>query len=895
MAFSTQEVVSDGTLDELGVTIDFYDRDSILVFFEGVETPSSTGLWNWVGTSKFIAFTPAVGYGVTLTIKRQTDLSELVHQYNEGAQFRTKALDESFKQILFAAQEFEEVTVLPSDLDPLPVGSVAAAGVSNLYSRADHVHVGGTGGGGGTGTDGFSSGIVYAYQRSATVPSGTPGAVTYSFAGHTITSPAGNDLANGWKKTIPTGDLPLYVTVATASNQTPTDVIGTTEWAAPAVMAKDGVSGLNVATVYVYSRTPTEVSPPNPTTDTTYNFTTGVASGMNNGWQATVPPSFNGPYLWVNTATASSTAATDTIAGAEWAGGQILAQDGLDGANGGVDGLSNATFYAYKRAASVPGDRPGDVTYHFPSASISTPAGDALANGWTKTPPTGTNPMYVCVATASSSGTTDAVASAEWSAPQILAASGLSVATVFLYQRTASATPPASLPSADVTWTYATSVPSGMNNGWLAQVPASGGGWLWVTQATAAAPYGAATDTIPPSEWAAIKLLSQNGTNGTNGSNGSDGASGTRGTVTIAAATSGTSWSSSEANAAIAAAGYGSPINRDIVTLYNTSGGYSGTRFYDSGIWVALTAYIDGNMLVTGTLSANKVSAGTLTGQTYQTSASGQRITINESNNNKLIAYNSSGAQLLELGGTSGTIYANPQGWGLIPAIWGRQNSGFLPGVYGSNDSSGPGVQAQSVGGYGVDTFSTSGWALRARTTSGSGAFYCDGKMEQYAYPETDHKGIYCNTICGVTDNVYYCGTIALRWAGVTSATAVLVTSDSRLKTDVQPTALGLDFVNALRPVSYKLLEGHKEIGKDRRGGTTVTSIPGTRTHFGLISQEVREALVAHGAEDAAIWALDKPDDPESQQALRYEELISPLIAAVQELSARIKVLEAKE
>lgn len=894
MALSSQEVVSDGTLDELGVTIDFYDRDSIFVYFEGVETPSSTGLWNWVGTTKFIAFTPAVGVGVTITVKRQTDLTELVHQYNEGAQFRTKSLDESFKQILYAAQEFEEVTVLPSDLDPLPVGSVAAAGVSNLYSRADHVHVGGTGGGGGTGTDGFSSGIVYAYQRSATTPIGTPGAATYNFASHTITVPAGNDMLNGWKKLIPTGDLPLWVTVATASNQTPTDNIGTGEWAAAAMMAKDGISGLNVATVYVYSRTPTEVSPPNPTTDTAYNFTTGVASGMNNGWQATVPPSFNGPYLWVNTATASSTAATDVIAGTEWAGGQILAQDGLDGENGGVDGLSNATFYAYKRAASVPGDRPGDVTYHFPSASISTPAGDALANGWTKTPPTGTNPMYVCVATASSSGTTDTVASAEWSAPQILAASGLSVVTVFLYQRTASATPPASLPTADVTWTYATSVASGMNNGWVQQVPASGGGWLWITQATAAAPYGAATDTIPSSEWAAIKLLSQNGTNGTNGSNGSSGADGQRGTVTIAAATGGTSWSSSEANAAVAAAGYGSPINRDIVTLYNTSGGYSGTRFYDSGTWVALTAYIDGNMLVTGTLSANKVSAGTLTGQTYQTAASGARVTINESNNNKLLVYNSAGTQIASLGGSPGAGLKVDGEAGISggPSIWGTANGPF-PGVYGTN-TTGAGVSGSATSGRGVDAFASTGYGIYAQTTSGY-AGYFNGKVGNFPYPETDLKGFYTNNCVPITDNTYNLGTIANRWMGITSATAVVVSSDARLKCEVQASPLGLSFVESLRPVAYKLVEGKNVISKNRRGGYEHNSTPGTRRHFGLIAQEVRAALVKHGVDDAAFWILSDPADPLSSQALRYEELISPLIAAIQELSARVNALEAKE
>jgi len=34
--------------------------------------------------------------------------------------------------------------------------------------------------------------------------------------------------------------------------------------------------------------------------------------------------------------------------------------------------------------------------------------------------------------------------------------------------------------------------------------------------------------------------------------------------------------------------------------------------------------------------------------------------------------------------------------------------------------------------------------------------------------------------------------------------------------------------------------------------------------------------------------------DPESEEALRYDEFIAPLIKAVQELSAKVAALEAK-
>lgn len=41
-------------------------------------------------------------------------------------------------------------------------------------------------------------------------------------------------------------------------------------------------------------------------------------------------------------------------------------------------------------------------------------------------------------------------------------------------------------------------------------------------------------------------------------------------------------------------------------------------------------------------------------------------------------------------------------------------------------------------------------------------------------------------------------------------------------------------------------------------------------------------------------WVLSDKDDPDSQQALRYDQFIAPLIKAVQELSAKVEELEAR-
>jgi hypothetical protein len=125
---------------------------------------------------------------------------------------------------------------------------------------------------------------------------------------------------------------------------------------------------------------------------------------------------------------------------------------------------------------------------------------------------------------------------------------------------------------------------------------------------------------------------------------------------------------------------------------------------------------------------------------------------------------------------------------------------------------------------------------------------------------------------------------------------SVIGTSDQRAKNTIQDSNLGLDFICALRPVSYKYNEGKSYIPK---GGTyeDVVQLPGTRTHYGLIAQEVKQALPP--GLDFGGWVLHDAADSDSTQGLRYDEFIAPLVKAVQELKAEtvrlqdeIKVLQ---
>jgi hypothetical protein len=143
------------------------------------------------------------------------------------------------------------------------------------------------------------------------------------------------------------------------------------------------------------------------------------------------------------------------------------------------------------------------------------------------------------------------------------------------------------------------------------------------------------------------------------------------------------------------------------------------------------------------------------------------------------------------------------------------------------------------------------------------------------------------------------------RWQRLYSNNTTISTSDVNAKTDVTESALGLDFINSLRPISYRWIVGHHEVVKDADGNPVIIgedsmgkpiyeleNVPGKRLHYGFIAQEVKQAVDASGVEDFAGWVLDDVNEPNSTQSLSYEQFIAPMAKAIQELSARVQQLE---
>jgi hypothetical protein len=135
--------------------------------------------------------------------------------------------------------------------------------------------------------------------------------------------------------------------------------------------------------------------------------------------------------------------------------------------------------------------------------------------------------------------------------------------------------------------------------------------------------------------------------------------------------------------------------------------------------------------------------------------------------------------------------------------------------------------------------------------------------------------------------------------------------SDIRDKADVRDTQLGLGFINALRPVDYKwdMRDDYKppmpedltdkEAMAAWREACDLSNITHdgskkrSRYHHGLIAQEVKAVLDAQGI-DFGGYQDHKVKGGQDVLTIGYDELIAPLIKAIQELTARVQELEAK-
>jgi hypothetical protein len=111
-----------------------------------------------------------------------------------------------------------------------------------------------------------------------------------------------------------------------------------------------------------------------------------------------------------------------------------------------------------------------------------------------------------------------------------------------------------------------------------------------------------------------------------------------------------------------------------------------------------------------------------------------------------------------------------------------------------------------------------------------------------------------------VMNNQVRIGNTSVVYAGTQVAWSV--TSDKRWKSNITTSNLGLDFITKLRPVSY-----------------TRNNDEAQKKEYGFIAQELEEVLNNSGAVDNGIIRKDD----EGMLSVRYNDLIAPMVAAIQE------------
>lgn len=708
----------------------------------------------------------------------------------------------------------------------------------------------------------------------------TPSSSTLTAVVQNVTSPTYSWVITGATPTTGSSSTITITPSLSASSVTASLTVSGTNLTTPIVrtitmpitLDGSGAAGLNSATVYLYNKN-TSTTPPALFSGTfTYTFNTGVLSttpsGVFNGWAQTPPSIAAGEFLFLSLATASSTAATDTIATAEFSTPQVISGTGTNGANTAIVSL----FQANTSAVTPPSSPTGTFTYTFSTAVLS---GGTL-NGWDQSVPTLTAGQYLWQkqATAFSSASTDTIAASEFSGAVVVGGVGVSGNSfrIAYYTQSQSLSAPSVSPNptsgnasfpTSVAWSGTITAPAAGQSLW-----AIDGTYVVSTnQTTWSAPY--LTQGFPTT------IQSDNYVFNTSG------------------------WQ----------------IQRDTGNAYFNNGFFRGNITGGSNIEITGSAKFNG--AVTTTAGTSAITANVTFGQRYGLIAYADNSPYNPviqtaavygvGNGNapgiQGVSYGAGGVGVVGFGDLYG-LEGNCSGVGGV-GVRGYGYASNGTGVGGVAYGTGPGVYGNSLGGGpavwcdGIFKWSTysiavptgsSSDVLRGNGTWGAVSFATNATYADYlggviAGSWARIFATNSGTANAAGSGVNLLGSTSTGIAGAyvgTSGTSNIVTftvqttspSDVRLKEEIADSDLGLDFVKQLRPVSYKL----KADPKHQKG-------------YGFIADEVEEII-----ELGSSLVYHEPDwkvgDETGFKTIHYPSYIAVLTKAIQELTAKVEALE---
>jgi trimeric autotransporter adhesin len=203
-------------------------------------------------------------------------------------------------------------------------------------------------------------------------------------------------------------------------------------------------------------------------------------------------------------------------------------------------------------------------------------------------------------------------------------------------------------------------------------------------------------------------------------------------------------------------------------------------------------------------------------------------------------------------------------------------------------------------GGVGITTGSSNvaiGYAAGLSNTTGGNNIYIGTNADANAGNYTNSSAIGNSTVVTASNKMFFGNSSITNIQGQVNFTTY---SDGRFKTDVTENVKGLEFINKLRPVTYKMntvalddfiiqnmsdsLKTAHKLGLDFTPSMAMI-------HSGFIAQEVELAAQEVGFTSTIVSAPANATDP---YALSYAEIVVPLVKAVQELSKKADSLETE-
>jgi hypothetical protein len=295
----------------------------------------------------------------------------------------------------------------------------------------------------------------------------------------------------------------------------------------------------------------------------------------------------------------------------------------------------------------------------------------------------------------------------------------------------------------------------------------------------------------------------------------------------------------------------------------------------------------------TAAVAVGYQAATTTTSAVGVTAVGYQSLTANTAANNTAVGYqalyaNSSGGNNIAIGYQA--LLANTTG-GSNTCVGQTAGKAITSAVYNV-----------CLGGYTGDALTTGSYNTfvgteTARTVTTGQKNLCLGDYTNPSNAAADSEFVLGYSVTGAGTQTATIGSNAGKIYNSYAVNATWTqTSDVRLKTNIQDDSLGLSFVNRLRPVKFNWKPSN-EIDPSLPQYSEVNERNTTTVIHGLIAQEVKAALDAEGVNTFAGW----DEGIDGTQAISREMFVSPLIKAIQELSAanealtaRIAALEAK-